>query len=158
MKQVVSIQMDGEYIANKTVVNKNDSNELAISSSFEKIVFSDLQELLSKRLTVEQYNDNVITTPGISYKDCNKFEYGNVIKALQIIIDSNRKRLKSIKQKEAIAFLHLDVNFSPTLIRNILELFGIKLEISKIFKISSKVFEKRQQPKWLQNMGGVFFC
>ena len=159
MKQIVSTKKGGDYIANKTHSDNHYSNRLAISNSFETFVFSDLQEMLSLGKTFEQHLEILTTIPGILYKRFNIFEYGNIIKALQTIIESKRRNLKGCnKQKEAIAFLHQEVEFSPNLIQNMLRLFGVKLEISKILEASHKVFVERPQPKWLQNMGGASFC
>jgi hypothetical protein len=153
MKQTVSLQMDGGHIANNIVEQNHNSNGCAISSSYEKLVFSDLQEMLLKGKTLDEHYDSMLTTIGTSYKGLDKFAYGNVIKALQIIIESKIKHLRRCtKQKEAIAFLHQDVKFSPNLIQNMVNLFDVKLDISNILESSYKVFAERPQPKWLQNI------
>jgi hypothetical protein len=156
MEQTVSIKMGGDHIADKTPFDRHYSNRLVTSNSFETILFSDLQEMLSLGKTIEQYLKILTKMPTISYKGFNKFEYVNVVKALQTIIDSKRRNLKRCnKQKEAIAFLHQEVKFSPNLIQNMLRLFNVKLEISQILKASHKVFLERPQPKWLHNIGGA---
>ena len=123
------------------------------------LIFSDLQEILLTGITIDQHYDRVINTSGNFYKGCSKSNYENVIKALQTIIESRRKHLRKCnKQKEAIAFLHQKMKFSPTLIRNMVELFGVRLEIPKILKTSSNVLAKMPQPKWLRNIGGTTLC
>src|SRR2546430_988794 len=125
MRQTVSFQMDGGHSANKNLFENSDSNGFTISSSYETMVFSDLQEMLLKGKTLDEHYDMVLTTIGTSYKGLDKFAYGNVIKALQTIIDSKIKhRRRSTKQKEAIAFLHQDIKYSPNLIQNMVNLFG----------------------------------
>lgn len=159
MEQMVSIKSGGEDIANKTHSDKYYSNRLVISNSFEKFIFSDLLKMVSLGKTLDQYLEILTTMPTISYKRFNKFEYANVVKALQTIIESKRIKLRGCnKQKEAIAFLHQEIKFSPNLIQNMLTLFNVKLEISKILKASHKVFLERPQPKWLQNIGGASLC
>ena len=127
--------------------------DFTISSSYETLVFSDLQEMLLKGETLDEHYDSILATIGTSYKGFDKVAYGNVIKALQIIIESNIKHLRRCtKQKAAIAFLHQDLKFSPNLIQNMVNLFDVKLDISNILESSYKVFVKRPQPKWLQNI------
>ena len=157
MKQIVSIKKGGDYIANKSLFDNHYSNKL--TTSFEAFIFSDLEEMLSIGRTLEKHHEILTTIPGLSYKGFNKFEYGIVVKALLTIIESKRRHQRRCsKQKEAIAFLHQEEKFSPNLIQNLLRLFGVKLEISKILKASHNVFVERPQPKWLQNIGGASFC
>lgn len=154
MKQIVSVQTDGDHIANRTLFENHNSNGCGISNSYEKLVFSDLQEMLFKGKTLDEHYDMVLTTSGTSYKGFDKFVYGNIIKALQTIIESKNKHLRRCtKQKGAIAFLHQDVKFSPTMIQNAVGLFDVKLGIPNILDASYNVFVKRPQPKWLQNIG-----
>lgn len=157
MKQTVSIQMGDGHIVKETL-HESSKDGFAVSNSFEKLVFSDLQEMLFKGRTLEQHYERVTTTRGTSYNGVNRFAYGNVIKALQTIIESKRKHLRKLKQKEAIAFLHQDVKLSPNLIQNLVRLFGVKLDISKILRASNSVFAERPQPRWLQNIGGANIC
>ena len=123
------------------------------------MIFSDLQEILFKGITIDEYYDRVINKSGNFYNGFNKTKYENVIKALLTIIASRRKHVRRCnKQKEAIAFLHQEMKFSPTFIRNMVELFGVRLDISNILTISENVFEKMQQPKWLQNIRDAGLC
>jgi hypothetical protein len=113
--------------------------------------------MVSLGITLEQYLKILITIPGILYKGFNKFEYVNVVKALQTIIESKKKNLKRCnKQNEAIALLHQEVKLSPNSIQNILRLFNVKLEVSKILKASYKVFVEKPTPKWLHNIGKAY--
>lgn len=159
MKQKVSTQMGDGLIINKRCFDSNNPNEFATSNSFESLIFYELQEILLKGITIDQHYDKLINTSGNFYKGFSKSNYENVIKALQTIIESRRKHLRRCnKQKEAIAFLHQKMKFSPTLIRNMVELFGVRLDLSKILKTSSNVFEKMPQPKWLRNIRGAALC
>jgi len=97
-------------------------------------------------------NKRVFTTSRTSYRGLDKFIYEDIIKALQIIIDTKIKRFRCYKQKEAIAFLHQVVKLSPNMIQNILNLFDLKLNIPYILETSNKVFSGRPQPQWVQNI------
>jgi hypothetical protein len=150
MEQTVSI--NGWCRISSTSRNIYDLNELAISSPYES-VFLDLQEIVLKGKTLDDYFDIVSATAGACYKGFDKLIYVNVIKALQIIIESKKKCIrKCIKLNNAIAFLHQDVKLSPNTIQNLLSLFDIKLNTAYILKASYKVFSEKPQPKWLQNI------
>ena len=111
--------------------------------------------MLSEGRTLDQLLVILTSIHGISYKGFNKLEYENVINALLTIIKSKKLHLRrNSKQKEAIAFLHQEVKFSPNLIQNILRLFKVKQEVSTILKASYNVFVKNPPPKWLQNIRG----
>lgn len=157
MKQDVSMQMGGGLIADKVISN---NNTLHISdTTFENNILIELYELSLKEIAIEEHYDKMINSPENYYKIFNKSKYTDIIKALKIIIESRRKHLKKCpKQIEAIAFLHQKMKFSPTLIRSMVELFGVKLSISNILNASSILFEKIESPKWLQNIGGVALC
>ncbi len=156
MRQILSIKKNEENISHKTNLNSYYLNNLEISTSLETFIFSDLQEILSLGNILAQHLEILNTLPGISYKGINKFEYTNIIKILQTIIDSKKRNLRYNKQKYAIAFLHQELKLSPNLIRNILRLFNVKLEVSKILEISYKVFVEKPKPKWLQNIGEAY--
>ena len=159
MKQKVSLKMGDGHIVNKKNCDSNNVNEIFTSNSFENLIFSELQEISLKGITIDQHSNIVTNVSGNFYKGFDKGIYKDVLEALQTIIESRRNHVRRCnKQKEAIAFLHLEIKFSPTLIRNMVALFGIKLEISKILKISNDIFEKMQQPIWLQNINYVGLC
>jgi hypothetical protein len=147
MEQTVSFRIGG-YRSVNILLDK------CRSSSFEKLVFSDLQEMLLEGKTLDEHYKTVFTTPGTSYRGLDKFTYEDIIKALQIIIDTKIKRLRCNKQKEAIAFLHQVVKLSPNMIQNILNLFDLKSNIPYILESSNKLFSGRPQPQWVQNIKG----
>jgi hypothetical protein len=141
MEQTVSFRMGG-YRSLNILLDKCRSN------SFEKLLFSDLQEMLLEGKTLDEHYKTVFTTSGTSYRGLDKFTYEDIIEALQIIIDTKRKHLRCNKQKEAFAFLHQVVKLSP----NILNLFDLKLNILYILESSNKVFSGRLQSQWVLNI------
>ena len=152
MEQTVSIQMDGGHVTSTALIHSNNSDGLTKPGSYE-FFFSDLQEMLLKGKTLYDYFVMVLTTSGTSYKGLDKLTYVNVIKALQTVIESRKRHVRRcVKLKDAIAFLHQDIKFSPSMIQNLLSLFDVKLGTLDILKASYKVFSEKSQPKWLQNI------
>jgi hypothetical protein len=81
----------------KSVLNlleNHDSSGFAITDSYEKLVFSDLEEMLFKGKTLDEHYERILASFGTSYKGLDKFVYGNIIKALQTIVESKIKHIR----------------------------------------------------------------
>ncbi len=147
MKQQLSYQMgDGHIVTGEIPV------------SYDNFVFADIEEnIVFKKSNIANHYDTVMSTVGDSYKGLSKYAYGNILQAIQKIVNSKRHHLKSPAKAQAIAYLHREMLFSPATIQRILLLFGVKMQTSKILNDSNKVFENRPSPEWLDNVyGGLF--
>jgi hypothetical protein len=149
MEQLVSTQLKEVTIAKKTVMDDIDSNGL---SSLEKWLLSDLQKVLFKGRTFEQYYETGTSIFGPYYKGFNKIEYGD--KKLPIIIKSMKRYVRRyVEQKEAIALLHQEIKLN--LIQPILRFLVVNLKILKTLKSSNIFSAERLQSIWLQNNEGL---
>ena len=147
MKQHISYQMgDGHNVTGEIPV------------SYDNFVFEDIEEnIVYKNSNINMYCDMMMSTQGDSYKGVSKYTYGNILYAINTIVNCKRHNLKSPAKAQAIAYLHQEMLFSPTTIQRILLLFGVKITISKILNDSSRVFEEKSSPEWLYNAyGGLF--
>ena len=146
MKTHVSYQMgDGHNVTGQTPV------------SYDNFVFEQIEEnIVFKDQSIDKHYDNVMSTLGDSYRGANKYVYGNILQAVKAIVNCKKHRLKSPVRKQAIAFLHQEIKFSPATIQRILLLFGVKMQTSAILKDSGKVFAEMPKPAWIQRFtGGV---
>ena len=126
-----------------------------IPTSYDNFIFHDLeQSIVLENKTLDSHYDYVMSSLGNSYNGANKFAYGNILQAIKAIVNCKKHRLKSPVRKQAIAFLHQEIKFSPATIQRILLLFGVKMQTATIIKDSDKVFAEKQAPAWLQRFVG----
>jgi len=146
MKTDVSYKMGDGHIV---------TGEMPLSDDY--FVFSEIEEnIVFKEKSIDQHYNDVMSTLGNSYKGANKQVYGNILQAVKVIVNCKKHHLKSPVRKQAIAFLHQEIKFSPDTIQKILLLFGVKMQISAILKDSEKVFAEMPKPAWIQRFtGGV---
>ena len=125
--------------------------------SIEKFVFSDIDEnIISRNFDIDQHYNYVMSSLDNSYNGINKYVYGNILQAIKAIVNCKIYHLKSPVKAHAIAFLHQEVLFSPTMIQRILFLFKVDMGIPQILKASDKVFADKPEPVWIQRFfGGV---
>ena len=147
MKQQLSHQMgDGQIVK-----QGND-----IPTSYDNFIFHDLeQSIVFKNKTLDDQYDYVMSSLGNSYKGTNKFAYGNILQAIQAIVTckkTNHRRTE--KCKEAVGYLHQDMQMASNSIQNILLLFGVKLSTAQILGYSEQVLSQRE-PDWLLRFGGL---
>jgi len=152
MKQTVSNRLGGDLSAKQVLINEN-TNETGkvIPVSYDKFVIDEMGYVKLRGWSLDTFYEHITSRDG-NYKGVNKFLFGNTIQALKTIIDSKPQHLIKPKVKDAINFLHQDMQLSPTTIQNILVMFGIELSQPRILKASTDVFDERPMPTWLQNI------
>ena len=147
MKQTVSYQMGDDL-----------SVKGAIPFSYDKFVFEDLVDnFVIKKSNLGEHYQHVMSSIGNSYKGVNKYVYGNTIVAFQTIVECKKNHTRRTEAcKEAIAFLHQDMQMSPKSIQEILHHLEVKIGIGKILNLSNEVFAEKPAPAWIQRfMGGI---
>ena len=129
-----------------------------IPVSYDNLVFKDLEEnIVIKNSNITNHYDFVMSSVGDSYKGVNKYTYGNILQAIKTIVDSKKNRLRGPAKDQATAYLHGEILFSSVTIQKILLLFGVKMSMAKILNDSSRVFESRPMPVWIQRFfGGIY--
>ena len=150
MKQTVSNQMgDGQIV--------KEGND--IPTSYDNFILHDLEKsFVVENKTLDDHYDYVMSRTGNSYKGANKFAYGNILQAIKTIVTckkTNHRRTE--KCKEAIGYLHQDMQLASNSIQNILLLFGVKLSTSQILGYSEKVLTQRD-PNWILKFGGFYYA
>ena len=147
MKQTVSNQMgDGQIV--------KEGND--IPTSYDNFILHDLEKsFVVENKTLDDHYDYVMSRTGNSYKGANKFAYGNILQAIKTIVTckkTNHRRTE--KCKEAIGYLHQDMQLASNSIQNILLLFGVKLSTAQILGYSEQILSQRE-PNWLKKFGGL---
>ena len=148
MKQQLSYQMgDGQ--------NVKQGND--IPTSYDNFIFHDLeQSIVFENKTLDDHYDYVMSRTANSYKGANKFAYGNILQAIKTIVTckkTNHRRTE--KCKEAIGYLHQDMQLASNSIQNILLLFAVKLSTAQILGYSEQILSQRE-PNWLKKFGGLY--
>ncbi len=149
MKQTVSNQMgDGQ--------NVKQGND--IPTSYDNFILHDLeQSIVIGGKTLDEHYDHVMTSLGNSYKGANKYAYGNILQAIKTIVTCKKTHpRRTEKCKEAVGYLHQDMQMASNSIQNILLLFGVKLSTSQILGYSEKVLTQRD-PSWILKFGGLYY-
>lgn len=143
MKQHISYQMgDGHNVTGKIPV------------SYDNLVFSDLEEnIVFKNSTIDEHYSKVMWNSTEFYNGMKKQDYGNILQAINAIVNCKKIRDSPVKS-QAIAYLHQEMKFSPSIIQRILLLFGVKMQTSTILKNSNKVFAEKPSPDWLEHIFG----
>ena len=147
MKQQLSFQMgDGQIVK-----QGND-----IPTSYDNFIFHDLeQSIVFKNKTLDDQYDYVMSSLGNSYKGANKFAYGNILQAIKAIVTCKKTNpRRTEKCKEAVGYLHQDMQMASNSIQNILLLLGVKLSTAQILGYSEQVLSQRE-PDWLLKFGGL---
>ncbi len=147
MKQQLSYQMgDGHIVTGEIPV------------SYDNFIFEDIEEnIVYKKSNITVHFDTVMSTHGDSYKGLSKYAYGNILQAIQTIVNCKKIHARRTEScKEAIAFLHQDMQLATTSIQNILQLFGVKLSTMQILRDSEQVLSDRD-PMWFQRITGGLF-
>ncbi len=148
MKQIVSNQMgDGQIVK-----QGND-----IPTSYDNFILHDLeQSIVFENKTLDYHYDYVMSSLGNSYRGANKYAYGNILQAIGTIVTCKKTHpRRTEKCKEAVGYLHQDMQMASNSIQNILLLFGVKLSTSQILGYSEKVLSQRD-PNWILNLGGKY--
>jgi len=147
MKTQLSYQMDDGHIVTGE-----------ISVSYDNFVFADIEEnIIFKKSNITNHYDAVMSTVGDSYKGLSKYAYGNTLQAINTIVNCKKTHARRTEIcKEAIAFLHQDMQLATTSIQNILRLFGVKLSTMQILRDSEKVLSERE-PMWVHRVIGDLF-
>jgi|APSaa5957512535_1039671.scaffolds.fasta_scaffold17630_3 hypothetical protein len=147
MKQQLSYQMgDGHIVTGEIPV------------SYDRFVFADIEEnIVYKKSNIAVHFDTVMSTVGDSYKGLSKYAYGNTLQAINTIVNCKKTHARRTEIcKEAIAFLHQDMQLATTSIQNILQLFGVKLSTMQILRDSEQVLSEKD-PMWVHRvLGGLF--
>ena len=146
MKQQLSYQMgDGHIVTGEIPV------------SYDNFIFKDIEEnIVFKKSNIAVHFDTVMSTIGESYKGLNKYAYGNLLQAVKTIVNCKKQHSRRTENcKEAIAFLHQDMQLATATIQNILTLFEVKLSTRQILRDSEQVMSDRD-PEWVQKIfGGI---
>ena len=147
MKQIVSNQMgDGQIVK-----QEND-----IPTSYDNFILHDLQQsIVFENKSLHYHYDYVMSSLGNSYKGANKIAYGNILQAIQTIVTCKQTHpRRTEKCKEAVGYLHQDMQMASNSIQNILLLFGVKLTTTQILRDSEQVLSQRD-PGWISKFGGL---
>ena len=147
MKQQLSYQMgDGHIVTGDIPV------------SYDNLVFANIEEnIVFKNSDIAGHFDTVMSTAGDSYKGLSKNAYGNVLQAVKTIVNCKKTHARRTEIcKEAIAFLHQDMQLATNSIQNILQLFGVKLSTIQILRDSEQVLSERE-PMWFKRITGGLF-
>ena len=148
MKQQLSYQMgDGQIVK-----QGND-----IPTSYDNFIFHDLeQSIVFENKTLDDQYDYVMSSLGNSYKGANKFAYGNILQAIKAIVTCKKTHpRRTEKCKEAVGYLHQDMQIASNSIQNILLLLGVKLSTAQILGYSEQILSQRE-PNWLKKFGGLY--
>ena len=148
MKQQLSYQMgDGQ--------NVKQGND--IPTSYDNFIFHDLeQSIVFENKTLDDQYDYVMSCLGNSYKGANKFAYGNILQAIKAIVTCKKTHpRRTEKCKEAVGYLHQDMQIASNSIQNILLLLGVKLSTAQILGYSEQILSQRE-PNWLKKFGGLY--
>ena len=148
MKQQLSYQMgDGQ--------NVKQGND--IPTSYDNFIFHDLEEnVVFKNKTLDSHYDCVMSSLGNSYKGANKYAYVNILQAIKTIVTCKQTHpRRTEKCKEAVGYLHQDMQMASNSIQNVLLLFGVKLSTAQILRDSEQVLSQRE-PEWILKFGGLY--
>ena len=127
-----------------------------IPVSYDNFIFHDLQQsIVFENKSLHHHYDYVMSSLGNSYKGANKYAYGNILQAIQTIVTCKQTHpRRTEKCKEAVGYLHQDMQMASNSIQNILLLFGVKLSTAQILGYSEQVLSQRE-PDWLLKFGGL---
>ena len=148
MKQQLSYQMgDGQIVK-----QGND-----IPTSYDNFIFHDLeQSIVFENKALDDHYDYVMSRTGNSYKGANKFAYGNILQAIKAIVTCKKTHTRRTEKcKEAVGYLHQDMQIASNSIQNILLLLGVKLSTAQILGYSEQILSQRE-PNWLKKFGGLY--
>jgi hypothetical protein len=148
MKQIVSNQMGDD-------LNVKQGNDNPVS--YDNFILHDLHEsIVIKGRALDDHYDYVMSQIGNSYKGANKFAYGNILQSIKTIVTCKQTHpRRTEKCKEAIAYLHQDMQMASNTIQNIMLLFGVKLSTAQILRDSEQVLSQRE-PGWILKFGGLY--
>ena len=134
MKSHISYRLGGDLSAKQVLINEN-TNETGkvIPVSYDKFVIDEMGYVKFRGWSLDTFYEHVTSRDG-NYKGVNKLLFGNTIQAFKTIIDAKPHRIIKPKVKDAINFLHQDMQLSPTTIQYILEMFRIKLSQPQILR------------------------
>ena len=146
--QQLSYQMGDDLI----VKQGND-----IPKSYDNFIFHDLEEnVVFENKTLDSHYDYVMSSLGNSYNGANKFAYGNILQAIKTIVTCKQTHPRRTEQcKEAVGYLHQDMQMASNTIQNIMLLFGVKLSTAQILRDSEQVLTQRD-PEWILKFGGLY--
>ena len=148
MKTQLSYQMGDD----QNVKQGND-----IPTSYDNFIFHDLeQSIVLENKTLDSHYDYVMSSLGNSYNGANKYAYGNILQAIKTIVTCKQTHpRRTEKCKEAVGFLHQDMQMASNTIQNIMLLFGVKLSTAQILRDSEQVLSQRE-PGWILKFGGLY--
>ena len=128
-----------------------------IPVSYDNFIFHDLQQsIVFENKSLHHHYDYVMSSLGNSYKGANKYAYGNILQAIQTIVTCKQTHpRRTEKCKEAVGYLHQDMQIASNSIQNILLLFGVKLTTTQILRDSEQVLTQRD-PEWILKFGGLY--
>ena len=128
-----------------------------IPTSYDIFIVHDLdQSIVLENKTLDSHYDYVMSSLGNSYNGANKFAYGNILQAIKTIVTCKQTHpRRTEKCKEAIAYLHQDMQMASNTIQNIMLLFGVKLSTAQILRDSEQVLSQRE-PGWILKFGGLY--
>ena len=128
-----------------------------IPTSYDNFIFHDLEEnVVFENKTLDSHYDYVMSSLGNSYNGANKFAYGNILQAIKTIVHCKQTHPRRTEQcKEAVGYLHQDMQMASNTIQNIMLLFGVKLSTAQILRDSEQVLSQRD-PNWLSKFGGLY--
>ena len=128
-----------------------------IPTSYDIFIVHDLdQSIVLENKTLDSHYDYVMSSLGNSYNGANKFAYGNILQAIKTIVTCKQTHpRRTEKCKEAVGFLHQDMQMASNTIQNIMLLFGVKLSTAQILRDSEQVLSQRE-PGWILKFGGLY--
>ena len=128
-----------------------------IPTSYDNFIFHDLEEnVVFENKTLDSHHDYVMSSLGNSYNGANKFAYGNILQSIKTIVHCKQTHPRRTEQcKEAVGYLHQDMQMASNTIQNIMLLFGVKLSTAQILRDSEQVLTQRD-PEWILKFGGLY--
>ena len=128
-----------------------------IPTSYDIFIVHDLdQSIVLENKTLDSHYDYVMSSLGNSYNGANKFAYGNILQAIKTIVTCKQTHPRRTEQcKEAVGYLHQDMQMASNTIQNIMLLFGVKLSTAQILRDSEQVLTQRD-PEWILKFGGLY--
>ena len=137
-------------IRNIEIVQTKNGRNAIDEPKFDKTLHAFFEALVKSGYSVNYARKHFSAKPANDFKGLPTKELADILDNFDtIIITKNKYRRGTVASNNAIYQLHQNHQLSPTLIRNILELFEIIISERKIIEISDKVMRQGIIPSWI---------
>ena len=138
------------HTRNIEIVEAGSGRNAIDEPKFDRILHAFFEALVKSGYSVNYARKHFSAKPASDFKGLPTNELASILDNFDTIIVTKKKyRRGNIASNNAIYQLHQKHQLSATLIRNILELFEIKISERKIFEISDKVMRQGIIPSWI---------